>query len=273
MLIQCRGLTVKGTQCRIKVGKGEFCHYHIKKSHPTTVSRIPQTQVPISISRPKVEANLKPGYIYVYTLASLLGRKTDKNVRTRNMLPNKPDQWVSFDAKKSKMMLVKVGMTTQTVAKRILQWEAKCHHKLACLYPDSHQWVSLSWLDRFRRMLLKDNHKQFDDEFLTFHETERGFFVPRDVSRAEREVHDVLKLRFGKGDVYCTGCVEKSKEANRSRLLRKSGFMESDYNVHVEWFPVPKNRMNEVFSVIDNVCSRYDPWGNHKTNGSRIQHR
>jgi len=189
-------------------------------------------------------------------------------LKTRNLLAKSKDKdrWVTFKSKSLLLILVKVGMTTQTVAKRIQQWESKCHHKLVCLHPEYHIPAALSgsFLERFRGLTLsaQKTSAQFR-QYTTFQDNIKGFFVPRDVLRAEKEIHDELKQKFGRGDVYCTGCVEKGKaEHKESRLFdlfRKKDFMQSDYNVHVEWFPIPKNRIHEVYKIIDRICLRYLP--------------
>lgn len=163
------------------------------------------------------------------------------------------------------MLLVKVGMTTQTVAKRIQQWESKCQHKLVCLHPEYDMPLSQnSLLDRFKRLTISSlRHSAQFRQYTTFQDNVKGFFVPRDVLKAEKEIHEQLKNRFGRGDVYCTGCVEKAKnkhnESSLLTLFKKKDFVQSDYNVHVEWFPIPKKKLHEVFKIIDLVCLRVMP--------------
>lgn len=232
-----------------------------KKSAPT----LPKSPTP----RPHRTVDYtKPGYIYVYTLASLLDNSKDGWLKTRNLLTKSKDKdrWVTFKSKSLLLILVKVGMTTQTVAKRIQQWESKCQHKLVCLHPEYKFPGSQSgtFLEKFRGLTLsaQKTSAQFR-QYTTFQDNIKGFFVPRDVLRAEKEIHDELKQKFGRGDVYCTGCVEKAnaehKESSVFDLLRKKDFMQSDYNVHVEWFPIPKNRLHEVYKIIDRICLRYLP--------------
>lgn len=218
------------------------------------------------LSSPKIEASLKPGYIYVYTLAELLNKNNRGGwLKTRNLLadPKNKDKWIDFNARELDMLLVKVGMTTQTVSKRILQWEAKCNHKIECLYPSSPKDPSqpLSFLKKFERLTLRNLSST--SAYQSFQENAHGFFVPRDVMRAEKQIHDLLKLKFGRGDVYCTGCVAKAQEKEKGfslqNLFKKREFVESDYNVHVEWFPIPKRQMKEVYRIIDSVCVKYVP--------------
>lgn len=226
---------------------------------------VPSIPAPVFPARPrspqKPRDYSKPGYIYLYTLASLLDSKSKNDwLKTRNLLlkSKHKDQWVTFNSKKLLVLLVKVGMTTQTVAKRILQWEAKCHHKLVCLHPDhpSTPRKPLSFLQRFANL-------KVDDQYATFQDNVKGFFVPRDVLRAEKEIHGALKERYGRGDVYCTGCVEKAKHEHKESsildLFRKKEVLQSDYNVHVEWFPIPKKNLHDVYKIIDSICLRYLP--------------
>lgn len=236
-----------------------------KYPSPTTPLKTPSKSPPKS---PRTVDYTKPGYIYVYTLASLLDNSKDGWLKTRNLLSESKDKdrWVTFKSKSLLLILVKVGMTTQTVAKRIQQWESKCQHKLVCLHPEYNipGAQSGSFLERFRGLTLsaQKTSAQFR-QYTTFQDNIKGFFVPRDVLRAEKEIHDELKRKFGRGDVYCTGCVEKAKAKHKGSsffdLFRKKDFMQSDYNVHVEWFPVPKNRMHEVYKIIDRICLRYLP--------------
>lgn len=204
----------------------------------------------------------------MYTLALLLNNGSKGGwLKTRNLLneAKHKDKWVDFNSKALLMLLVKVGMTTQTVAKRILQWESKCHHKLVCLHPEYPMPLGkTSLLERFKKLSISSlrSSVQFR-QYTTFQDNVKGFFVPRDVMKAEKEIHEALKMRFGRGDVYCTGCVEKAKsthkESNLLSLLKKKDFVQSDYNVHVEWFPIPKKKLNEVFKTIDLICLRYLP--------------
>lgn len=195
----------------------------------------------------------------MYTLASLLGKQS-KWLKTRNLVPNEQnDKWVTFNARKLDLMLIKVGMTTKTVAKRILQWEQKCNHKLVCLYPDSEHEKKLSLLEKFKLLSLKS--KQTPCTYSAFQETQKGFFVGQQLPAAEREIHSVLKLKFGRGEVHCTGCVEKrAEEAKRGifKILSKKDPFE-DYNVHVEWFPIPKKMLRDVYKIIDTICMKYTP--------------
>lgn len=233
--------------------------HHVTPSSTKSPTRSPRTS--------KVDYS-KPGYIYVYTLASLLKNSKDGWLKTRNLLTDlkHKDRWVTFNSKALLLILVKVGMTTQTVAKRIQQWESKCHHELVCLHPQYPGPVSQpkSLMDRFRRLSLNSQaHSAQFRQYTTFQDSAKGFFVPRDVMRAEKEIHEALKQKFGRGDVYCTGCVEKAKtkhkESNLLSLFKKKDFMLSDYNVHVEWFPIPKHKLHEVYRIIDLICMRYLP--------------
>lgn len=229
-------------------------------NNPPVPSRTYRRQSPSRLG-----ANPKPGYIYVYTLAQLLNKNNKGDwLKTRNLLsdPKNKDKWINFNARELNMLLVKVGMTTQTVAKRILQWEAKCNHKIECLYPNAPKDPSKpSLLKRLERLSLKNWSSP--TAYQSFQPNAQGFFVPRDVMRAEKDIHDLLKLKFGRGDVYCTGCVAKAQEEEKGlsflSLFKKKEFVESDYNVHVEWFPIPKKQMSEVYRIIDSVCLRYLP--------------
>lgn len=267
MLRQCLGHTKKGTRCLIKVALGTMCHHHINQKRPLppppptkpfhTTTKFYSTKT----DSPKPESyklDLRKGYIYVYTMALLLAARADADwLKTRNLVRDAKyrDQWVPFNAKKLDVMLVKVGMTTKTVAARIAQWELKCNHKLVCLYPDSHK-MHQSLSDRLKLLSL---HKKPLPTFATFDKQEKGFFVPKEVYRAEREIHGILKAQFGRGQVHCTGCVEKAAEDPKKLLdmFRKKPPAEPEYNVHVEWFPIPRKKLTDVYHIIDSICMKH----------------
>lgn len=228
---RCKGITKKGVQCLIKVN-GDYCRYHVRQA----------TAPP---EKPK------PGFIYIYTIASLLSKQSqDGWLRTRNLDPKHKGKWVAYSSK-LEFLLVKVGMTTKSVDVRIRQWEDQCNHKLQALYPGGPA-LKRSLLDRLGLLSVKDEH------YPSFQQDQHGFWAATDVRAAEREIHKELGLLYGRGDMRCTGCVKKAEEESRRfDIFRKKEFLEGQYNVHVEWFPVPKKGMNSVYSVVDRVCQRH----------------
>ena len=129
---QCRGTTQKGLRCKKKVAGGsghEFCHYHIDQNNIKRPPPAPKTSSPrphstghlhTSTAKPVSEVGrsshaTKPGFIYVYTLTSLMAMEQGKNkpnalwLKVRN-IPNtatkNKDKWLPFDHKTHSYTLV-----------------------------------------------------------------------------------------------------------------------------------------------------------------------
>lgn len=257
--MQCRGVTTKGERCKIN-SSAEYCHYHEnqskqrptkKKTSPThettTTIRIApnprsshksHSPEKLHVSRVVVPNSIpKQGFIYAYTLSDLLSL----NEKLWLCIKNSPgcstsdrDKWLPHNSKKSKYTLIKVGMTTRTsVLLRLVQWEQKCCHSLTCLQPNV-QYFKTDLIDRLKRLKIKE-YKTYRDN---------GFFCNQ-VAKSEVEIHRILRDKYGKGDVQCTGCVWRSNVPN------------AKYSIHVEWFIVPKKEVPYVFDVIDSVCQKY----------------
>ncbi|GEQ66802.1 hypothetical protein JCM33374_g465 [Metschnikowia sp. JCM 33374] len=223
---------------------------------------------------PKVEHSIQPGYIYVYTLASFLSKQAEGGwIQTRNLSRDKKsqDKWVDVDMRRSNKLLVKVGMTTKTPKVRIQQWESKCNHKLSCLYPGSHPHLGKSSLTKMiSNLSLRDNAET--QKYNMYIEKHQGFFVPRNVLHCEQQIHMTLKKKFGRGEIHCTGCSDKHhsaddkdhKDHKPSSILdifrsKESAAPKADYNIHNEWFPIPRKGLDEVFSIINSECMKYRP--------------
>ncbi|ANB13031.1 hypothetical protein AWJ20_1309 [Sugiyamaella lignohabitans] len=87
----------------------------------------------------------------------------------------------------SRAMLVKVGQTTKTPAKRLAEWRAKCQHPIVLLSPLATSSASNSF----------DYSKQ-------------GW--PTVQARpTEAAIHNELRALFGKGHVECTGCKDHGR--------------------------------------------------------------
>lgn len=210
---------------------------------------------------PKVEVGLRPGYIYVYTLSSFLLKDNTGRVLTRNLLaqPRHKDKWVGLNMRKLDLLLVKVGMTTKTPAVRIRQWEVQCNHKLTTLVPGTLAVLlpSLSSLVlKLRSLSLENSAKKRG--LPSFHPAQQGFFVPRDIGHCEKQIHDILKQRYGRGEVRCTACMEQA-ESGATLPPKSPASQQAEYKVHNEWFPVPRAHLPEVFRLIDGVCRTYKP--------------
>ncbi|CCE82867.1 Piso0_002619 [Millerozyma farinosa CBS 7064] len=246
-MIECRGITSKNTKCRRKVLEHQtYCYQHIHQGA--------QEKKPTQNKR----NGGKAGYIYIFTLRKLIA---EKGPSTWFSVKNMPDtksrdknMWVPFEARKSKYLLVKVGMTTLNVDRRIKQWEEKCHHELACVHPGSNLKVKGSSVDRllmqFKELMLSER------KFSTYNAAQRGFFCSSDVSKAEKDIHATLKRIYGRGDVYCSGCRDADQGSKaQSRALCKRAPFDGAYNIHIEWFSIPKKDLTKLYKIIDDTCS------------------
>lgn len=269
---QCLGFTRKDKRCLKKVSNGEFCNYHLSQSlrseklHLLPLLKGKHNGVPskngIKVTSPKKTAftqnspefENKGGFIYVYTLSSFLSRdKKGGWIQARNLInPAKnANKWVDLNINKLELILIKVGMTTKTPAVRIMQWQMKCNHDLTCLYPKSHKLGKNTFLDAFKRLTIKEK------SYSTYDSSAYGFYVPKNIAAVEKQVHTLLKKEYGRGEIQCTGCIEKNESFEKpgcvGNLLAKTSKLTL-FNVHNEWFPVPKQSIDEVFGMIDLVC-------------------
>lgn len=276
---QCLGTAKLGLRCKIMIKEGEYCHYHVGQSSRTpkgspkkagTPNRIVVTLASVTPfgglpvrqrspqkERPNTAQVDKPGFIYIFTLASLLSKDKADFFKTRNLEKGKKGEWVNFSPKQLEYMFVKVGMTTKTVDLRLLQWEKQCNHKLVCLHPGSGEKLATSLVERLKRLSIRKDKFPY----ASFQPSDKGFYAAKSVYLAEQEIHALLKKRYGGGTVYCQGCIDKAKEEQKgSRLLkffkRKEASL-NEYKVHVEWFPIPKSQLREVYRLVDSVCMRY----------------
>lgn len=318
---QCCGLTQKGVRCKKKVrGSRDYCHYHQDQAnnllgringklhekvseafHERPLASEPvlaYSHKPSNTNSPK--HHNKPGYIYVYTLTSLIENEKKNNelwLKVRN-IPNTSskdkDKWLPFDYRKHPYTLIKVGMTTQTVEKRLQQWENQCQHRLTCLIPNLHnsgfdKSVLSSSMDRFgplfsstsessgsgvSRLILKFKKLQVTSttttqpsQYKTLRVRDQGFYAPNSILQAETQIHQILRDKYGSGDVLCTACKKNTKTVEEaehaSKLLRlfkkhkQESFKKGTYNIHVEWFLIPKLDLEYVYRVIDTTCLQY----------------
>lgn len=260
---QCRGVTKKGARCKI-ISKDAYCHYHARQrgdqrgpaSGPNDIT----IQTRFWKGKYSTRADVKPntrGYIYVYTLRQLIsGKISNENPLMVKNLPNTRerdrDRWVQYDMK-CPYTLIKVGMTTQTVEHRLQQWHQKCGHQISPLspYDSTHKKKRFfsTFLSRFKNLSL-------DDYLETYNEDIGGFVCNTAVSAVEKEIHLRLIERYGKGIVYCTGCMKQENQKRSSWIQKIKGeepFLK-EHNYHVEWFLVPKNELKWVYRMIDKKC-------------------
>lgn len=268
---QCLGITQKGKRCLKRVADGQYCIYHESQSpkrdgpNHLPLLKVSDRGSPIGNSRKVInpkktflqtshEYEHKPGYIYVYTLSAFLSRDRKGGwIQARNLInPAKNvNKWVDVNINRLDIILIKVGMTTKTPAVRILQWQMKCNHELTCLYPKSHSFGKTSFLDAFKRLTIKSS------SFSTYDASANGFYSPKNIAAVEKKIHTLLKKEYGRGEIQCTGCIEKSESVEKPGFFRKLLPKKAEpalFNVHNEWFPVPKRSLDEVFRKIDMVC-------------------
>ncbi|WEJ93848.1 hypothetical protein PSN45_001325 [Yamadazyma tenuis] len=189
-----------------------------------------------------------PGFIYIYTLNKFFNKRENNWFKVRN-LPNTPpkhkDKWISYELRKSPYVFLKVGMTTQSVKKRIKQWEDKCHHDIMLINPHTDKVVYTNKLSHlFKRLAVKDKQKTYSS--LT---DEGAFYCSGNLAQAEGEIHKRLWSKYGKGSVSCKGCSDNSTRTNE---LFVNGF-----NIHVEWFLIPKKEISVVYDTVDGICTTY----------------
>lgn len=162
----------------------------------------------------------KSGFIYIYTLNKFFGKDTGW-FKAHN-LPDHKD----YKFSKSSYVFLKIGMTTQTISTRIKQWENKCKHEIYLVNPDTDKILRKTKLtDLFKR--LKISH---------YHTFKDGGFYSQNLASAEKEIHQKLHRLYGKGIIYCKNCGEDK------------------YNIHIEWFLIPKKHLQQVYKLIDDIC-------------------
>lgn len=226
-MAQCHGTTTKGLRCKITTSGLRFCHYHDKTS--------PARQ------KPRVDT----GSIYIYTLAKFFDKRQKDWFKVRNLpgaSKNKHD-WSLFELKKSPFIFLKIGMTSQNVKVRIRQWEDKCKHDIVLVNPENDGVItkrSLSHLFKGLSLTKRTKYQSLTEE--------GGFHCGKQLSRAESEIHQVLRQKYGKGIIFCKGCSEDPNKVTE--------FMNG-YNIHIEWFLIPKKDLSAIYSVIDSICIKY----------------
>lgn len=238
---QCLGTTTKGLRCK-KLTDQKYCQYHRPKEAAAKLGE-GELQKPVKEIPKLPKKSSSAGFIYIYTLERFFSKDKDW-FKVKNLPKSKTKSWVSYDYNKSDYILLKIGMTTQNVQARLSQWEKKCNHKLVVVNPITDKAFNLKLVDYFKRLSVKD------DEYMTFKGD--GFRVKNHLSQAEAEIHKVLRELYGKGLVFCKGCINSEASTSKSNELFVNGC-----NIHIEWFLVPKKGLKMVYQVIDQICSRY----------------
>lgn len=217
------------------------------------------------------------GSIYIYTLSHLLTKKPQLKDWLKIQVPNhkRNVNWEPFNPKN--FLLIKVGLTTQHVSKRINQWLKQCNHEITLIEPFilhdntpstlSGLFKSLSLNEPYssspssltlpssnshgkhrlligvKNMLLNMNTKNKirDCKLKTFNVRDNGFYCPCHLALIEKRIHAILRLQFGKVELQCENCTLASKQNT----------------VHREWFLIPRDRLIDVFYLIDDICYKY----------------
>lgn len=238
-------------------------HKHIKTRTPTAPKgHTPQPNRPQTInydtfadSKTYFDKAVGEGYIYIYTMQNFLDPPKGWTFKVKNIpntSPRKKDKWIKFKSRRSPYILVKIGMTTQSPNVRIKQWENKCKHKLVNLGPQNKHLVEphLHWWQKF---LCVSKYDDDDDKWMKLTQFKKdGFYCKENVGVVETTIHQLLRKKYGRGDVYCSGCIAdealiKNKEKDKVPL-------QNNYNVHVEWFLIPKEDLQYVYMKIDHIC-------------------
>lgn len=235
---QCHGITKKGERCRIQVPeKTKFCRYHVPNA---TVKNVPKQVKTTSIYMGKSipyssqGEKRKLGLIYLYTLQDLVDPMSKKqNWVQIHKSGNKFSK--KFDPRTK--LLMKIGFTTVGVMKRLQQWEKQCGHHISLVNPYD-TWKLMDpmslMIQNFTRLGLKTVPK-----FRNFKFEELGFQCDSEPLEIERQIHLILREKYGFSHVYCQGC----------------SVQKNDFNVHLEWFLIPRKDVDKIFKIIDKVIT------------------
>ncbi|ODV59903.1 uncharacterized protein ASCRUDRAFT_71389 [Ascoidea rubescens DSM 1968] len=203
------------------------------------------------------------GFIYVYTLKHLLSPNPSKkdwvqienssnNNRRANseFISNK--KWESFDPKNH--ILLKIGLTTQSVQKRIKQWETQCKCDLIIVEPLLFE-TSVKFINSGLKLLnLGDSKANLSNDpdrmnynnfinllkFKSYNNQLKGYYCPKNLYKIELLIHDTLREKYGKVNLYCENCGVRADDV--------------DYKLHTEWFLVDRDDMKKVFKLVDGIC-------------------
>ncbi|KAK6465896.1 hypothetical protein DFJ63DRAFT_333299 [Scheffersomyces coipomensis] len=270
---QCLGVATKHEQCKLKTNSIHgYCHYHEyqqqKNTNRTTIHVSPNKSTTTSINKSTIPT--KSGYIYVYTLTMFISKHKSWQFKVKNLPTTSNQDWKNFNAKDSPYVLIKIGMTTTTVEKRLNQWKSKCNHDISIIVPtittppplqdtSSEARIGKVSLDRLSQSgspllrLFKKFHisNEPPQSSLSLHSFNKdGFYCKGNVRQVEKNIHDKLHKKYGRGNFYCPGCLDESKVSTKN----KDSPFKSDYNVHIEWFLIPKSDLKSVFTLIDSIC-------------------
>ncbi len=241
------------------------------KTSTTKVKTTKKTNNSINDSNDTEHYSSKPGYIYCYTLSHLVAPSPEKvpwlNVasgpRTPSLSKNDKENydWEHFDPKKQ--IMIKVGVTTNHISKRLQQWKSQCSHDLTQLYPDddiietvinSRIGTSIYTIDKlFNKLTLGGSNGRIISEltgvknkfnfFDSYDNIERGFRCDQ-AYKAEQSIHQKLGDSYGSGNVLCEACSKSNKDGKLS--------------IHTEWFIIPRTDLTKVFALINEECTKFN---------------
>ncbi|KAI5949923.1 hypothetical protein KGF54_005401 [Candida jiufengensis] len=233
---QCQGTTQKGFRCKKTVNTPSgYCIYHKQQF---------KSYIPGHFNSNKPNN----GYIYIYTMKNFINPPLNWSFKVKN-IPNttkrNKDKWINFKSKKSPYILIKIGMTTQLPNIRIKQWELKCGHELVNLNPKNSYLIENKSL--IEKLLCLNINEKDNPSYNRFKND--GFYCEENLKLIESTIHQKLRQKYGKGDVYCSGCLQDDK-----LHTEKTSPLKTNYNVHIEWFLIPKKDLEEIYKLIDYTC-------------------
>lgn len=256
---QCLGKTKQGNQCKKQVAHAKFCHYHTNQAGGTSTISAPSPsgsgggppkyKIHLSTNpnynHGKPEKNEGQGFMYIYTLTHLL-LKSPKQADWLKIQVS-PSKWENFNP--ANFILVKIGLTTTLVNKRIGQWRDQCHHDITIIEPNVLKDSSdTSLLSLFKGLNFKENTKKLlmnmgnkerlnHSELKCFRANNNGFYCGKNLAEIETMIHKSMREKYGKVELYCDNC---------SSVVHGK-------KIHREWFLVPRTSLVTVFYLVDKI--------------------
>lgn len=251
-------------------GDRKYCHFHEYQSPDfNAVSGKPGSNGGNEKRRATEAAVKKAGFIYIYTYQAMYDAYAATNVKRMDWLyldesivsekKNNLEQWHD-DAN----ILCKIGMTTNTVSRRLSEWQNTCKHPVINLTPErintllsyrrqqqemAHKLSIKNLSNIFKKMSLSSKNKQAtvtglsseDNRVPKYHTYRDGGFYNNDKGRynlrtIENSIHRELWNQYGRALTYCYGCDE------------------TGYKRHLEWFRIPVRDLPDVLRKIDSMC-------------------
>lgn len=280
----CRGITISGNPCKIKVKEGAYCRYHKDQAGRNDKQRkdARTVNIPGSFDSPHNKGNApkmypsikpiqqpnprKPGYIYIYTYEKLFNSfvngsteelswlKLDNSVLTHK----NSDRRLEWNNRNE--ILCKIGMTTKAnVQLRLNEWEQSCSFKI----------VNLT-MDNVNTLIRNVNRPERDANKLSKLMSKLSLKKKNNKdSHAAREVrHDITLRSFKNGGYYNDARGKMTLQDIENSLhqlfwkkygkgiIHCSGCHRTgeDYKRHIEWFLIPIMDLPTVLETIDNFC-------------------